>query len=145
VNHAAIGWGETGTSHYVKMIYNGIEYSDMQLICEVYQLLRNALSLTYNEIADVFEEWNGGKLNLFLIEITHDIMRYKDTDGQSLVEKIRDTEGQKGTGKWSAISSLNLGVLVTLIGEAVFSRCLSELKGERVRASKILFDPDSNK
>ncbi|KAI8049251.1 6-phosphogluconate dehydrogenase [Syncephalis plumigaleata] len=137
--------GETGAGHYVKMVHNGIEYGDMQLICEAYQLLRDALGLTNDEIADVFEEWNGGELNSFLIEITRDIMRYKDSDGQPLVEKIRDTAGQKGTGKWTAISSLDLGVPVTLIGEAVFSRCLSALKDERVRASEVLSGPSSNK
>jgi 6-phosphogluconate dehydrogenase len=138
--------GETSTGHYVKMVYNGIEYSDMQLICEAYQLLRDILGLTNDEIADIFEKWNGGELNSFLIEITRDIMRYKDTDGQPLMEKIRrDTAGQKGTGRWTAISSLDLSVPVTLIGEAVFSRCLSELKDERVRASKILSGLDSEK
>ena len=91
--------GEIGAGHYVKMVHNGIEYGDMQLICEAYQLLRDALGLTNDEVADIFEEWNGGELNSFLIEITCDIMRYKDTNGQSLVGKIRDTAGQKGTGK----------------------------------------------
>ncbi|RKP25582.1 6-phosphogluconate dehydrogenase [Syncephalis pseudoplumigaleata] len=133
--------GETGAGHYVKMVHNGIEYGDMQLICEAYQLLRDALGLSNDEIADVFEEWNGGELNSFLIEITRDIMRYKDADGAPLVEKIRDTAGQKGTGKWTAISSLDLGVPVTLIGEAVFSRCLSALKDERTRASHVLTGP----
>jgi 6-phosphogluconate dehydrogenase len=136
---------EIGIGHYVRMVHNGIEYSDMQLICEAYQLLRDALGLTNDEIVDVFGKWNGGELDSFLIKITRDIMRYKDTDGQPLVEKIRDTVGQKGTGKWAAISSLDLGVPVTLIGEAVFSRCLSELKDERVHANKILSGPDNNK
>jgi 6-phosphogluconate dehydrogenase len=137
--------GETGAGYYVKMVHNGIEYGDMQLICEAYQLLRDVLGLTNDEIADVFEEWNGGELNSFLIEITRDIMRYKDTDGQSLVKKICDTADQKGTGKWTAISSLDSGVPVTLIGGAVFSRYLSALKDERVRASRILFNPNNNK
>ncbi|KAI9594609.1 6-phosphogluconate dehydrogenase [Syncephalis fuscata] len=137
--------GETGAGHYVKMVHNGIEYGDMQLICEAYQLLRDAVGLSNDEIADVFEEWNGGELNSFLIEITRDIMRFKDDDGQPLVEKIRDTAGQKGTGKWTAISSLDLGVPVTLIGEAVFSRCLSALKDERVQASKVLAGPHNER
>ncbi|CEG82259.1 Putative 6-phosphogluconate dehydrogenase, decarboxylating [Rhizopus microsporus] len=130
--------GESGAGHYVKMVHNGIEYGDMQLISEVYQIMKEGLGLTHDEMADVFEEWNKGELDSFLIEITRDILRYKDTDGKPLVEKIRDTAGQKGTGKWTGIDSLDRGIPVTLIGEAVYARCLSSLKDERTRASKIL-------
>ncbi|ORX90325.1 6-phosphogluconate dehydrogenase, decarboxylating [Basidiobolus meristosporus CBS 931.73] len=135
--------GGTGAGHYVKMVHNGIEYGDMQLICEAYSLLKDGLGLTHEEIGDVFEGWNKGELDSYLIEITRDIVRFKDTDGKPLVTKIRDTAGQKGTGKWTAISALDMGVPITLIGEAVFSRCLSALKDERVRASKILDGPDA--
>ncbi|CAO3629042.1 unnamed protein product [Cunninghamella blakesleeana] len=137
--------GETGAGHYVKMVHNGIEYGDMQLITEVYQILHEGLGLSHDEMADIFEEWNKGELDSFLIEITRDILRFKDTDGKPLVTKIRDTAGQKGTGKWTAIDSLDRGIPVTLIGEAVYSRCLSSLKDERVRASKILQGPTSSK
>uniref|UniRef100_A0A1D1YYC9 6-phosphogluconate dehydrogenase, decarboxylating n=1 Tax=Anthurium amnicola TaxID=1678845 RepID=A0A1D1YYC9_9ARAE len=137
--------GETGAGHYVKMVHNGIEYGDMQLICEAYHLMKEGLDLTHDEIGDVFESWNKEELDSFLIEITKDIMRFKDEDGKPLVEKIKDTAGQKGTGKWTAISSLDLGVPVTLIGEAVYSRTLSSIKDERVRASKILPGPKNKK
>ncbi|KAJ1546357.1 6-phosphogluconate dehydrogenase, decarboxylating [Cladochytrium tenue] len=133
--------GEGGSGHYVKMVHNGIEYGDMQIICEAYNLLRDVVGLTHDEMADVFEQWNKGELDSFLIEITRDILRFRDTDGAPLVEKINDAAGQKGTGKWTAISALDLGVPVTLIGEAVFARCLSALKQERVQASKILSGP----
>ncbi|CAO3597740.1 unnamed protein product [Absidia cylindrospora] len=133
--------GETGAGHYVKMVHNGIEYGDMQLITEVYQIMLEGLGLTHDEMADVFTEWNQGELDSFLIEITRDILKYKDTDGEPLVTKIRDTAGQKGTGKWTGIDSLDRGIPVTLIGEAVYSRCLSSLKDERTRASKILKGP----
>ncbi|RIA87390.1 6-phosphogluconate dehydrogenase, decarboxylating [Glomus cerebriforme] len=137
--------GETGAGHYVKMVHNGIEYGDMQLICEAYHLMKEGLDLTHDEIGDVFENWNKGELDSFLIDITKDIVRFKDEDGSPLVEKIKDTAGQKGTGKWTAISSLDLGIPVTLIGEAVYSRTLSALKDERVRASKILPGPKNKK
>ncbi|ORX70406.1 6-phosphogluconate dehydrogenase, decarboxylating [Basidiobolus meristosporus CBS 931.73] len=137
--------GGTGAGHYVKMVHNGIEYGDMQLICEAYQILRDGLDLSHDEIGDIFEEWNKGDLDSYLVEITRDIVRYKDTDGQALVAKIRDTAGQKGTGKWTVVSALDSGVPVTLIAEAVFSRCLSALKDERVRASKILEGPKNLK
>ncbi|KAI9287522.1 6-phosphogluconate dehydrogenase [Umbelopsis sp. AD052] len=137
--------GETGAGHYVKMVHNGIEYGDMQLICEVYQIMKEGLGLDHDEMAAVFEEWNKGELDSFLIEITRDILKFKDTDGSPLVEKIRDTAGQKGTGKWTAIDSLDRGIPVTLIGEAVYARCLSSLKDERVRASKILDGPKDAK
>ncbi|KAI8095694.1 6-phosphogluconate dehydrogenase, decarboxylating [Thamnidium elegans] len=133
--------GESGAGHYVKMVHNGIEYGDMQLICEVYQIMKEGLGMSHDEMAAIFEEWNNGELDSFLIEITRDILKYKDTDGSPLVEKILDTAGQKGTGKWTGIDSLDRGIPVTLIGEAVYARCLSSLKGERVRASKILTGP----
>lgn len=137
--------GESGAGHYVKMVHNGIEYGDMQLICEAYHIMKEGLGLSHDEIADVFTTWNKGELDSFLIDITKDIMKFKDEDGTPLVEKIKDTAGQKGTGKWTAVSSLDLGVPVTLIGEAVFSRTLSSLKDERVRASKILEGPKNKK
>ncbi len=134
--------GEDGAGHYVKMVHNGIEYGDMQLICEAYQLLRDGLGLTSDELASVFAEWNQGELDSFLIEITAEIFAKKDEDGQPMIDKILDTAGQKGTGKWTAISALDLGMPVTLIGEAVFARCLSAIKDERVTASKVLQGPD---
>ena len=134
--------GEDGAGHYVKMVHNGIEYGDMQLICEAYQLLKQALGLNADELHDVFAEWNKGELDSFLIEITSEIFAKKDDDGSPLIDKILDTAGQKGTGKWTAISALDLGMPVTLIGEAVFARCLSALKEERVTASKTLTGPD---
>ena len=130
--------GENGAGHYVKMVHNGIEYGDMQLICEAYQLLKDGLGLTTDELHDVFAEWNKGELDSYLIEITSQIFAKKDDDGIPVVEKILDTAGQKGTGKWTGISALDLGTPVTLIGEAVFARCLSAMKEERVAASKIL-------
>ncbi|MFL6449003.1 MAG: decarboxylating NADP(+)-dependent phosphogluconate dehydrogenase [Bryobacteraceae bacterium] len=134
--------GEDGAGHYVKMVHNGIEYGDMQLICEAYQLLREGLGLTTDELHEVFADWNKGELDSFLIEITAEILSKKDEeDGQPMVDKILDTAGQKGTGKWTAISALDLGMPVTLIGEAVFGRCLSAIKEERVRASKLLTGP----
>lgn len=133
--------GEGGAGHYVKMVHNGIEYGDMQLICEAYQLLKDALGLTADEFAEVFSEWNKGELDSFLIDISVTIFGKKDDDGQPMVDKILDTAGQKGTGKWTAISALDLGMPVTLIGESVFSRCLSALKNERVAASKVLEGP----
>ncbi|CAG8787019.1 14362_t:CDS:2, partial [Racocetra fulgida] len=145
-NEPCCDWvGETGAGHYVKMVHNGIEYGDMQLICEAYHLMKEGLGLTHDEIGDVFEEWNKGELDSYLIEITRNIVRYKDTDGIPLVEKVKDSAGQKGTGKWTAISALDLGVPVTLIGEAVFSRTLSSLKDERIRASKLLKGPENAK
>ncbi|UZJ55436.1 hypothetical protein CBS101457_004756 [Exobasidium rhododendri] len=133
--------GQTGSGHYVKMVHNGIEYGDMQLICEAYDILRRGLNLSTTEIADIFDTWNKGVLDSFLIEITTTILRYNDTDGTPVLDKILDSAGQKGTGKWTAINALELGQPVTLIGEAVFSRCLSSLKEERVRASKKISGP----
>lgn len=137
--------GPEGAGHFVKMVHNGIEYGDMQLICESYHLMKDVLGLTQEEMGAVFEEWNKTELDSFLIEITRDIMHYKEADGSHLLEKIRDTAGQKGTGKWTAISSLEYGVPVTLIGEAVFARCLSSLQSERVNASYQLQGPDAPK
>ncbi|EME42538.1 hypothetical protein DOTSEDRAFT_73399 [Dothistroma septosporum NZE10] len=133
--------GDEGAGHYVKMVHNGIEYGDMQLICEAYDILKRGLGLKGKEIADVFAKWNKGVLDSFLIEITRDILYFNDDDGEPLVEKILDAAGQKGTGKWTAINALDMGQPVTLIGEAVFSRCLSSLKGERTRASERLSGP----
>jgi 6-phosphogluconate dehydrogenase len=133
--------GEDGAGHYVKMVHNGIEYGDMQLICEAYQMLKDGLHLSAEELAEVFTEWNKGELDSFLIEITAQIFAKKDEDGEPMVDKILDTAGQKGTGKWTSVSALDLGMPVTLIGEAVFGRCLSALKEERVEASKVLNGP----
>ncbi len=133
--------GENGAGHYVKMIHNGIEYGDMQLICEAYHLMSEGLNLSADELHEVFTEWNKGELDSYLIEITSEIFAKKDDDGAPMVDKILDTAGQKGTGKWTGISSLELGVPVTLIGEAVYSRCLSAMKDERVVASKVLKGP----
>jgi 6-phosphogluconate dehydrogenase len=141
--------GENGAGHFVKMVHNGIEYGDMQLICEAYQIMKDLLGLTYEEMHQVFKEWNEGELNSYLIEITRDILAFKDEDGKPLVEKILDTAGQKGTGKWTVVASLDSGAPLTLIGEAVYGRTLSSLKDARVEASKVLSGPkpklDTNK
>ncbi|CAL1696558.1 unnamed protein product [Somion occarium] len=133
--------GEGGAGHYVKMVHNGIEYGDMQLIAEAYDILKRGLGLHEDEIADIFNNWNKGVLDSFLIEITANILKFKDDDGEPLVPKILDQAGQKGTGKWTAIAALDAGMPVTLIGEAVFARCLSSLKEERIRASKVIAGP----
>ncbi|MCF7837747.1 MAG: decarboxylating NADP(+)-dependent phosphogluconate dehydrogenase, partial [Candidatus Marinimicrobia bacterium] len=133
--------GENGAGHFVKMVHNGIEYGDMQMICETYQLMRDGLGMTNAEMHEVFAEWNRGELGSYLIEITRDILGYKDEKGRETVDLILDTAGQKGTGKWTAIAALDLGQPLTLIGEAVFARCLSALKDERVAASKELTGP----
>jgi 6-phosphogluconate dehydrogenase len=133
--------GEGGSGHFVKMVHNGIEYGDMQLIAEAYALLRGVLDLSYEELHDVFAGWNEGPLDSYLIEITRDITAFRDEDGGPLLEKILDTAGQKGTGKWTAISSLDLGQPVTLVAEAVYARILSSLKDERVAASAALLGP----
>ena len=135
--------GNDGAGHYVKMVHNGIEYGDMQLICEAYHLMKEGLGMTADEMHQVFAEWNEGDLDSYLIEITRDILGYKDDDGEPLVEKILDTAGQKGTGKWTVINSAELGIPITLIGEAVFSRCISAMKDDRVAASKKLRGPKS--
>lgn len=133
--------GEGGAGHYVKMVHNGIEYGDMQLICEAYNILKNGLGLSAPEMHDVFAEWNQGELDSYLIEISRDILGFKDTDGAPLVDKILDTAGQKGTGKWTVVNSQDLGIPITLIAEAVYSRCVSALKDERVKASRKLKGP----
>jgi 6-phosphogluconate dehydrogenase len=135
--------GENGAGHFVKMVHNGIEYGDMQMICETYQMMKEGLGLSNQEMHGAFGEWNKGELNSYLIEITRDILGYKDEDGNEVIDLILDTAGQKGTGKWTAIEALNLGQPLTLIGEAVFARCLSALKEERVSASKVLSGPKS--
>lgn len=132
--------GEGGAGHYVKMVHNGIEYGDMQLICEAYDLLSRGLGLDAKALHDVFTNWNTGDLDSYLIEITSAIFQQQD-NGAPLLDKILDVAGQKGTGKWTGIEALNLGMPVTLIGEAVFARCLSALKDERVAASKVLKGP----
>src|SRR5579884_1358139 len=136
--------GEAGAGHYVKMVHNGIEYGDMQLIGEAYQLLKDGLGLSADELHEVFADWNKGELDSYLIEITAEIFTKKDEDGQPMVDKILDAAGQKGTGKWTVIDALDLGMPVTLIGEAVFARCLSALKDERVAASKVLHGPSND-
>jgi len=133
--------GENGAGHFVKMTHNGIEYGDMQMICETYQMMKEGLGMTNQEMHEVFAEWNKGELNSYLIEITQDILGYKDEDGNEVIDLILDTAGQKGTGKWTGIEALHLGQPLTLIGEAVFARCLSALKKERAAASKILKGP----
>ena len=133
--------GEGGAGHYVKMVHNGIEYGDMQLIGEAYQLLKDGIGLSPDELKPIFTEWNNGELDSFLIEISATIFGKKDDDGQPMLDKILDTAGQKGTGKWTAIDALDNGMPVTLIGESVFARCLSALKEERASASRILEGP----
>jgi 6-phosphogluconate dehydrogenase len=130
--------GENGAGHFVKMVHNGIEYGDMQLICEIYQIRKDLLGMSAQEMHDVFKEWNEGELDSYLIEITRDILAYQNEEGETVVDKILDTAGQKGTGKWTGVAALDLGVPLTLIGEAVFARCLSAQKDERVIASKQL-------
>lgn len=130
--------GEKGAGHFVKMVHNGIEYGDMQLICEAYHLMKNMLGMSDDEMHEVFADWMQGDLNSYLIEITRDILAFKDEKGEPVVEQILDTAGQKGTGKWTGIAALDEGVPLTLIGEAVFARCLSAMKDERVAASKVL-------
>jgi 6-phosphogluconate dehydrogenase len=133
--------GNDGAGHFVKMVHNGIEYGDMQLICEAYQIMSELLGMSAGEIHEVFKQWNTGDLDSYLVEITRDILAFKDTDGKPLVDKILDTAGQKGTGKWTSVTSLDLGIPLTLISESVFARCLSAMKEERVAASKVLAGP----
>src|SRR5690606_9359094 len=133
--------GAGGAGHYVKMVHNGIEYGDMQLINETYHIMKDVLGMTPDEMHEVFKEWNEGELDSYLIEITRDILAFKDEDGAPLVDKILDTAGQKGTGKWTGTVALDLGIPLTLIAESVFARCLSALKDERVAASKVLQGP----
>ena len=133
--------GEMGAGHYVKMVHNGIEYGDMQLICEAYNIMKTGLGMSADDMHEVFAEWNRGDLDSYLIEISRDILAKKDVDGLPLVDKILDTAGQKGTGKWTVINSQDLGIPITLMAEAVYSRCVSALKDERVQASSILEGP----
>lgn len=136
--------GPSGAGHYVKMVHNGIEYGDMQLIAEAYFILKHVLGLDANEMHDVFTEWNKGELDSYLIEITADIFTKVDEEtGQPLVEVILDKAGQKGTGKWTSINALDLGVPLPLITESVFARCISAMKDERVKASKMLSGPEN--
>src|SRR5690606_384221 len=133
--------GSGGAGHFVKMVHNGIEYGDMQLINETYHIMKDVLGMNADEMHEVFKEWNEGELDSYLIEITRDILAFKDEDGEPLVDKILDTAGQKGTGKWTGTVALDLGIPLTLIAESVFARCLSALKDERVAASKVLQGP----
>ena len=129
--------GRDGAGHFVKMVHNGIEYGDMQLICEAYQFMKDGLGMSHEEMHQVFAEWNQTELNSYLIEITASILAYRDEEGEPLVEKILDTAGQKGTGKWTGINALDLGIPLTLISEAVFARCVSSLKEQRTQNSKL--------
>ena len=135
--------GEGGAGHFVKMVHNGIEYGDMQLICESYDFMQRLLGMDNAAMGDTFNAWDEGELNSYLIEITAAILRFRDEDGEAVVDKILDKAGQKGTGKWTAINALDLGIPLTLIGEAVFARALSALKEERVRAADVLEGPDA--
>jgi 6-phosphogluconate dehydrogenase len=133
--------GDDGAGHFVKMVHNGIEYGDMQLISESYQIMKELLGMSADEMHEVFKVWNTGELDSYLIEITRDILAFKDADGTPMVDNILDTAGQKGTGKWTGVTAMDLGIPLTLISEAVFARCLSATKEERVAASKILRGP----
>ncbi|MCX7049449.1 MAG: decarboxylating NADP(+)-dependent phosphogluconate dehydrogenase [Candidatus Sumerlaeota bacterium] len=133
--------GENGAGHFVKMVHNGIEYGDMQMICETYHIMKEAAGLTNPEMHKVLTKWNEGELDSYLIEITRDILGFKDEEGHEVIDLILDTAGQKGTGKWTVFAALDSGQPLTLIGEAVFARCLSEIKEERVAASKVLKGP----
>jgi 6-phosphogluconate dehydrogenase len=135
--------GENGAGHFVKMVHNGIEYGDMQMICETYHIMREGLTLTNTQMHDVFADWYKGELNSYLIEITRDILAYKDEDGNETIDLILDTAGQKGTGKWAVVAALDAGQPLTLISEAVLARCLSAIKEERVAASNVLKGPKS--
>jgi 6-phosphogluconate dehydrogenase len=136
--------GENGAGHYVKMVHNGIEYGDMQLIAESYGLMKQVLGMSNAEMQAVFAEWNQGKLDSYLIEITGDILGYKDEDGNEVIDLILDSAGQKGTGRWTAISALEFGIPLNLIIEAVLARSLSALKEERVAAEKVLSGPETS-
>lgn len=136
--------GDAGAGHFVKMVHNGIEYGDMQLICEAYQLMKVVLGMNSDEIQQVFAHWNTTELDSYLIDITKDIFAYKDESGDALVEKILDTAGQKGTGKWTGVTALDLGVPLTLIADSVFARCISAKKEQRVEASKVISGPEIN-
>ncbi len=143
-NTACCSWiGADGAGHFVKMVHNGIEYGDMQLICEAYHIMRDGLGMTSKQMEQVFREWNKGDLDSYLIEITADILGYQDTDGKPVVDKILDVAGQKGTGKWAVVAAAEEGVPLTLIGEAVFARCLSAMKNQRLQAANILKGQDT--
>jgi len=136
--------GPDGAGHYVKMVHNGIEYGDMQMICEAYDLMQNVLGITPAEMGDIFTEWNTGELDSFLIEITADILKQTDpVTGQPFVDIVLDTAGQKGTGKWTSVNALDMGTPAPTVAEAVFARCLSAVKDERVAAEKILKGPEA--
>ncbi len=137
--------GNDGAGHFVKMVHNGIEYGDMQLICEAYHIMKEGLGMSNKEMHKVFAEWNEGELNSYLIEITRDILNYKDENNKYVLDYILDTAGQKGTGKWTSVAALDLGIPMTMVSEAVFARCLSALKEERVAASKVLKGPAKKK
>jgi 6-phosphogluconate dehydrogenase len=137
--------GENGAGHFVKMVHNGIEYGDMQLICECYQIMKEGLGMSNAEMHEVFKTWNEGELSSYLVEITRDILGYKDEKKKYVVDFILDTAGQKGTGKWTSIAALDLGIPMTMVSEAVFARCLSAIKDERVAASKVLAGPKKSK
>ena len=136
--------GRQGAGHFVKMVHNGIEYGDMQLICEAYQVMKDLLGLDNDEMHEVFRRWNSGDLDSYLVEITRDILAYREPSGEALIDKILDVAGQKGTGKWTGVAALQLGVPLTLIGEAVFARCLAALKEDRVEASAVLAGPTAS-
>jgi 6-phosphogluconate dehydrogenase len=133
--------GENGAGHYVKMVHNGIEYGDMQLICEAYDLMKRGLGMSNEEMHHVFARFNKGKLDSYLIEITRDILGYRDENGAAVIDLVLDAAGQKGTGKWTVISSMDLGIPITLVSEAVYARSLSAMKDERLQAAKILQGP----
>ena len=133
--------GENGAGHFVKMVHNGIEYGDMELICETYQIMKCALGMSNEQMSGIFEEWNEGELDSYLIGITADILKFREEDGSYLIDHILDTAGQKGTGKWTSITALEEGVPLTLISEAVFARCLSAMKEERVKAAGVFAKP----
>ena len=137
--------GENGAGHFVKMVHNGIEYGDMELICETYQIMKSSMGLSNDEMSKVFEEWNKGELDSYLVEITSEILAHKEEDGHYTVDTILDTAGQKGTGKWASKTALDEGVALTLISEAVYARCLSAIKDERVKASKVFPKPEVEK
>ena len=142
-NEPCCDWiGEDGSGHFVKMVHNGIEYGDMQLICEAYQIMKDLLGMSVDEMHDIFKQWNEGELSSYLIEITADILAFKEKDGTLLIDNILDSAGQKKTGKWTATVALEFGTPLTLIAEAVFSRYLSSIKQERVEASKLLSGPN---
>jgi 6-phosphogluconate dehydrogenase len=136
--------GENGAGHFVKMVHNGIEYGDMQLICEAYHLMKEGLGLDPRRMHEIFAEWNEGELDSYLIEITRDILGFRDEQGEPILEKILDTAGQKGTGKWTAMAALEMGIPLTLISEAVLARFLSALKDERIVAEGVLSGPDAS-